>query len=189
MADTIDASGLAAGALTAATKIADLNNGFGLPIRSSDNDAMIQVTRTGAGGAPVESAVDNGERSYDMKVIHPDGTIAYFDGRTGKTSSLNNHRYWAGMAVAASAIVSGNCDHYVWGVGALDVAAAQITPDGYLPLELDRGKRARDYHLYAMGPLMMLAYMEHAQGRDALAAHDGALALFSRLEDNFAEEI
>ncbi|MEC7962575.1 MAG: hypothetical protein VX201_04825, partial [Pseudomonadota bacterium] len=76
-ADTLDASGLAAGELTAATRLSTLNNGAGLPIRSLDNDAIEVVDSSS--GTPVTSSFDTGERAYDLKVIHPDGTEAYVD--------------------------------------------------------------------------------------------------------------
>ncbi|MCV2866059.1 alginate lyase family protein [Albidovulum sediminicola] len=101
--------------------------------------------------------------------------VTYFGDRNDKPSGRNNHRYWAGAAVAASGIATGRCDLYAWGTSALDIALAQVTAEGYLPLELDRGTRARDYHLYALAPLMLLALMEKNRGRDVMADHNGAL--------------
>ena len=112
----------------------------------------------------------------DWLLRRADEIVVYFDGRTDKVSGQNNHRYWAGLAVAASAQITGNCDHYDWGVSTLDLAAGQVTPFGFLPHELDRGQRARDYHLYALSPLMMIAMMEHNAGRDPFARNNGALA-------------
>jgi Ca2+-binding RTX toxin-like protein len=73
--DILDASGLISGALSAATLIETLNNGAGLPIRSGDNDNMQVVTRDANGDAQLSTA-DTGARSYDLKVIHPNGDVS-----------------------------------------------------------------------------------------------------------------
>ena len=102
-------------------------------------------------------------------------TITFSQSREGKVSGENNHRYWAGLAVSATGIVLSDCSLYSWGVGALNLAATQVDENGYLPHELARGERARNYHMYALGPILMLTLMERSQGRDALALNDGAL--------------
>jgi len=78
-ADVIDASGLGAGELTADTRLSTLNAGAGLPIRFSDNEIMEVVNRDSDGDAEAPVVFDNGERAYDVKVIHGDGTEDYVD--------------------------------------------------------------------------------------------------------------
>jgi poly(beta-D-mannuronate) lyase len=42
----------------------------------------------------------------------------------------------------------------------------QITPEGTLPLEMNRAARALHYHLYALAPLVMIAEFGEANGLD-----------------------
>ena len=105
--DTLNASGLQSGALTLGTLVSTLNNGAGLPIRALDNDAMSVVTRDADGNNPVETGFDTGEKAFDLKVFHPDGTsvdyvdltsdvvtmadvVAAFNRVTGLSASISN---------------------------------------------------------------------------------------------------
>ena len=97
------------------------------------------------------------------------------DGTDERTSDRQNHRYWAGFAVAAIGVVTGDRADLEWGVKSYEIGACQIEPNGVLPLELARGKRARDYHIHATGPLVMIAELAAANGIDAYGACDGAL--------------
>ncbi len=68
------------GHLTAATQLSTLNAGAGLPIRASDNDQLSVVNRDPTTGNPLAPAsFDTGETAYDLKVIHPDDSVAYVD--------------------------------------------------------------------------------------------------------------
>ncbi len=99
----------------------------------------------------------------------------YSLGGERRLSDRQNHRYWAGFAVAAAGVVTGRRDDLDWGVESFRIGACQIRPDGALPLELDRGKRARDYHLHATAPLVMIAELAAANGVDAYGICGGAL--------------
>jgi poly(beta-D-mannuronate) lyase len=90
-------------------------------------------------------------------------------------SNKQNHRYWGGLAVAAIGVATGNADYLKFGMDSYEVGVSQIQPDGSLPLELARKKRARDYHLHATAPLVMIAELAEANGYDLYAAHDGAI--------------
>lgn len=111
----------------------------------------------------------------DWLVRQAEDMTTYFDGRSKKTSARNNHRYWAGLAAAAVGTAANRCDLYKWGVDSAKVGLRQVDTDGFLPLEIERGSRAREYHLYALGPLVLLAGMEAKQGRDLLAYNKSAL--------------
>ena len=91
------------------------------------------------------------------------------------TSGRNNHRYWAGLGVMAAGVASDDKQLTRWGIDSARIGLAQITPDGTLPLELKRGKRARDYHIFAADPLVTTAELARGQGIDLYAEHDGAL--------------
>ena len=105
-------------------------------------------------------------------------TIAYFDSRRDKPSGQNNHIYWAGLAVALSGVVADDCDFYNWGVEKLYFALNQIDDTGLLPLETARGARAREYNMYALGPLSFLALLEKMQGRDIRDENNGAFGRY-----------
>ncbi|HEY9217760.1 MAG TPA: alginate lyase family protein [Phenylobacterium sp.] len=99
----------------------------------------------------------------------------YDDRDEQKRSSRNNHRYWAGLAAASAGVVDGDGRLLDWGLNSGDLGLAQVTPDGALPLELSRGKRALYYHAYAVGPLVMLAELGARNGRSLYDARRGAL--------------
>ena len=90
-------------------------------------------------------------------------------------SGRNNHRYWAGLGAAAAGVASDDKQLTRWGIDSARIGLAQITPDGTLPLEMNRGKRARDYHIFAADPLVTTAELARSQGIDLYAEHDGAL--------------
>ncbi|WP_181702168.1 alginate lyase family protein [Chthonobacter albigriseus] len=97
------------------------------------------------------------------------------DGTDDRSSDRQNHRYWAGFSVAAIGVVTGDRDDLAWGFTSYKIGACQIRADGVLPMELARGKRARDYHIHATGPLVMIAELAAANGMDAYGACGGAI--------------
>lgn len=90
-------------------------------------------------------------------------------------SNKQNHRYWGGLAVAAIGVAIGNESYLKFGIYSYDVGVAQIQANGSLPLELDRKKRARDYHLHATAPLVMIAELARANGIDLYSTRGGAI--------------
>ncbi|WP_414474046.1 alginate lyase family protein [Microvirga sp. M2] len=91
-------------------------------------------------------------------------------------SSRNNHRYWNGLSAIAAGIAAGDETLIRWGADSARVGIRQITRDGTLPLELERAKRARDYHLFAAEPLVATAELARTQGIDLYAENDKALS-------------
>ena len=83
-----------------------------------------------------------------------DQTKNYYDSRA---NSKNNHLYWAGVELAAIGVVADNPNDFQWAIEAYDTGVDNIQPDGTLPLEMARGKRAVHYHLYALAPLVLIA--------------------------------
>ncbi len=51
----------------------------------------------------------------------------------------------------------------------------QVTPTGDLPMELSRGSRALEYHLFALAPLATLDLMGRANGVDLDEENSDAL--------------
>jgi poly(beta-D-mannuronate) lyase len=104
-------------------------------------------------------------------------TKGYFDPRRAKGTSdaRNNHSYWAGVELAAIGVAANNHADFDWAVAAYDAGVKQIQPDGTLPLEMARGRRALHYHLYALAPLVMIAEFGEANGLDLYAHAGGAI--------------
>jgi len=102
---------------------------------------------------------------------------AFADPPNGRTPghALNNHRYYAGMEVAAIGIAANDQRLFKWGLESAEVGLKQIKKDGTLPREMDRAARALHYHLFATGALVMLAEFAAANGKDLYDEHDQAL--------------
>lgn len=81
-------------------------------------------------------------------------------------SNIQNHRYWGGFAVAAIGVAIGNKDYLQFGIDSYKIGVCQVTSDGALPLELARKKKARDYHLHASAPLVMIGSLAVANGQN-----------------------
>lgn len=100
----------------------------------------------------------------------------YYDAKETKDAAAqNNHYYWAAVEMAAVGIAANDRKDFDWAMSAAKQGIAAIRPDGTLPNEMRRGKRALHYHLYAAAPLVMLAELGLPNGVDLYAAQDGAL--------------
>jgi poly(beta-D-mannuronate) lyase len=82
-------------------------------------------------------------------------------------ASQNNLYYWGALAACASAVLLKDSVQFQWSTAIFDGALAAVTPDGYLPLELDRKEGALAYHNYSLAPLTMQAFILSANGRSA----------------------
>lgn len=92
-----------------------------------------------------------------------------------RDSRQNNHLYWAAWAVAATGIVLQDNILFDWAINKAYFALSQIADDGTLPLELARMSKALHYHIYAAGPLVMLAETAAWNGINLYEAENGAL--------------
>lgn len=92
-----------------------------------------------------------------------------------RKNTRNNHLYWAGVEVAAAGIAANNRTLFDWGIHTYHVGVDQIQPDGTLPLEMRRGRRALHYHLYALSPLVYLAEFGKDNGLPLYGADHHAL--------------
>ena len=101
-----------------------------------------------------------------------DATRAFFDNPKHKR---NNHWYWLGVGMAATAMATDSDRHWQIARGIMADAARDIAADGTLPLELARGGRAIHYHAFSVMPLVVLAELGAARGEDWYALNDGAL--------------
>lgn len=99
---------------------------------------------------------------------------------TGETTTSvrpkNNHLYWAAWAVTMTAAALDQKELYTWGVNNAKYALlAQMKDDGTLPLEMNRGKRALHYHVFALTPLMLIAETATRNGENLYELKDGLL--------------
>ncbi|WP_370677802.1 alginate lyase family protein [Pleomorphomonas sp. PLEO] len=89
--------------------------------------------------------------------------------------SRNNHAYWAALASAAVAVAADDRKLLDWAVETYKAGVRGATAQGGLPLELARGKKAREYHLFALNALVPVAAFAEANGIPAYNVCDGAL--------------
>ncbi len=89
--------------------------------------------------------------------------------------NLNNHRAWAGFAVAAAGVATGDRQMFDWGMNSGKVVACEADDRGGLPREIGRAGRARLYSLYAAEPLVMTAELGAANGVDLYSQCDNAI--------------
>lgn len=107
-------------------------------------------------------------------------TADYFRFRAGPKSRRNNHRYWAALAVGAAGYLGHDRDLVDWAHRSAEVGLSQVTDEGYLLLEIERGRQARNYHVYALRPLAALANLSASNGDDLYVISNGALARLAR---------
>ena len=123
-----------------------------------------------------------GQREQDVAIHKWFGAMAaqvraYFDAGESnpRSDAWNNHIYWAGLAVAAEGVSVGDAGAFRWGMDTYRRGVDSIQPDGSLVAEMYRGQMALHYHLYALGPLILLAEFGEANGRDLYAEDGGAI--------------
>jgi poly(beta-D-mannuronate) lyase len=131
--------------------------------------AYLKVRESGVGAAQQEAHI---QRWFGLLA----GRVReYFDPLIAQNVWINNHVYWAGLAVAAEGIAGNDRGAFEWGMRAYSIGVGLIQPDGTLKAEMDRGQMALHYHLYALGPLIMLAELGEANGETMYAYDHGAI--------------
>ena len=88
---------------------------------------------------------------------------------------IQQPRVLGGLALAAEGVADNDRDGFKWGIATYQMGVDAIQPDGTLTAEMNRGQRALHYHLYALGPLVMLAEFGAANGMDLYAEDSGAI--------------
>lgn len=138
---------------------------------SASGMAYLKVRGSGVGTADQDAEIERWFAHLALRVRD------YFDDEIKRLGSdgENNHLYWAGLAIAAEAIANNDHNAGAWALNAYRIGIDAIQPDGSLRAELNRGQMALHYHLYALGPLIMIAELAEANGIDAYADDDGAL--------------
>lgn len=87
----------------------------------------------------------------------------------------NNHYTWLGYALMAAGQAAGDAELLKRAEVIFDDTLRQVAPDGHLPLEAARGKRALHYHAFTVVPLVIMAEIAARRGQDWYAKKGGAL--------------
>jgi poly(beta-D-mannuronate) lyase len=102
--------------------------------------------------------------------------IGYYDSRPPTArDARNNLRYWAGLTAFAAGLAAGRQDLIDWGIGSYRLGVDQISPDGTLPLEMERKSLALQYHLFAAAPLVTIAELGELNETPLYGYRNGAL--------------
>lgn len=96
-------------------------------------------------------------------------------------TGFGNHRYWEGLGIVQAAIVAQDRTLYDLGMKALRVGVDQVQEGGILPIEMKRAKKAFDYHLFAIAPLVLLEEIAWANGEPLDGVSSEKLASVVRL--------
>ena len=103
-------------------------------------------------------------------------TRRFYDERQNQEGSgAQNHFYWAAVQLAATGIAANDAADFTWAMQRARDGIEAIQPDGTLPAEMARGRRALHYHLYAASPLVMLAEFGLPNGINLYTEREGAL--------------
>jgi poly(beta-D-mannuronate) lyase len=94
----------------------------------------------------------------------------------------SNHGLWAGLAVANAGIVLDDKSKLDFGLALLRDGLAAVAADGSLPDEMARGDRALLYQHFATMPIMGLAAISRANGRDLSGPQQQALIRLLRYD-------
>ncbi|PRY65765.1 poly(beta-D-mannuronate) lyase [Vreelandella songnenensis] len=105
-------------------------------------------------------------------------------------SCCNNHLYRRALYATMIGVLAEDNDLFRFGVSAIYSALHDMTEDGALPLEVNRGRRAIHYQNYALSYLIPNMQIIHRQGYDIFNLevedsniHEGVGYLFQILDD------
>lgn len=81
-------------------------------------------------------------------------TVYFFENEATKGAARNNLRAWASMAVGEVGILNRDRGLVEWSILSNYTMIVNASPDGSLPLEMNRQRYALHYQLHAMAPLV-----------------------------------
>lgn len=91
-----------------------------------------------------------------------------------------NLRAWAALAAGTMAGLTDDPVMRAWATWSVTHVLCTANPDGSLPQEMTRGKRALQYQLHALAPLTVTVLQLQRQGLDLKDSCDGALGRAAR---------
>jgi poly(beta-D-mannuronate) lyase len=137
---------------------------------ASLSSAYMQI-KTYAGEEPVKDRI---VRAWLQKLA--ESVMKGYEDLSGPQNRLNNHFYWAAWAVTNTGVALNNRKLYDWGIARAKYALlTQATADGTLPLEMARGRKALQYHIFALAPLVMISESAARNGDNLYGLRDGIL--------------
>lgn len=154
-------------------------------------ELLLNFAKLKHGGAVISSTRQSAFKSWMSKTML--GIRAFYDNRirynasTGimeRPENLNNHQYWAGLAVYLYGKLFSASTHVSWGVLQYKLGINSIKNDGTLATEMARGGHAFIYHQFALQPLIMLAEVDKIYGGSLYSYNVGRLKLLVGLIDN-----
>ncbi|VVE21708.1 mannuronate-specific alginate lyase [Pandoraea anhela] len=98
--------------------------------------------------------------------------LAYWDDPRHKR---NNHYYWTGVGIMATAVATHDRTLLDTARSIYRKGIDDIQPDGSLPMEMARKRRALHYHDYATAPLVLMAELARLDGSDWYSYRDWAI--------------
>ncbi len=112
-------------------------------------------------------------------------TLAYWN---NPKKSRNNHYYWTGVGVMATAVATGDKDLLEDAKSIYRSGLSDIDSDGSLPKEMRRAGRALHYHNFSLAPLVLIAEMSRYVGEDWYALKDNRINLLAeRVADGYVD--
>ena len=102
--------------------------------------------------------------------------LAYWD---DPRKSRNNHYYWTGVGIMATAVGTGDPKLLARAKVIYEKGVDDIAADGSLPMEMARAGRAFHYHNYALHPLVLMAEMARRTGADWYGYRDRRIDLLA----------
>ncbi|MDB5540322.1 MAG: hypothetical protein JWQ89_2049 [Devosia sp.] len=112
----------------------------------------------------------------------------FFETEAPPNARKANLRAWAGLAAAAIGRLNEDSAMLDWAKGSFELVTCQASPDGSLPLEMNRADKALNYQLHATAPLIVTADLLKFTGYDGYAACDGKLSTIAAFSLAAAED-
>lgn len=88
---------------------------------------------------------------------------------------LTNIRAWTAAAMAVAAVAAQDRPRLDEAIATIRAIVARATPEGALPAEIARGRRAFLYHVWAIEPIALVALIAHQNGIALAEEHDRAI--------------
>jgi poly(beta-D-mannuronate) lyase len=106
--------------------------------------------------------------------------MVWWEAEAPRHARQGNLRAWAALGAATVAGLNDDPVARAWAAWSVDYILCTANPDGSLPQEMRRGKRALHYQLHALAPLSVTVLQLERQGMALKDACDGALRRAAR---------